>query len=110
MRTEALLRLRFSGVSSPNSGSRWSRRMEAVHEQRVAELRHQLDAGEFDDPFHRMTVEYGLGFNEWARDWCRTRPTAAGEGLSIPRISSRSGRYLSICRYRSAAVAEIICR
>ena len=71
MRNEALLRLRFSGVLEPEQRVAVVRRMEAVHEQRVAELRQQLEAGEFDDPFHRMTVEYGLGFNEWARDWCR---------------------------------------
>jgi hypothetical protein len=71
MRNEALLRLRFSGVLEPEQRVAVVRRMEAVHEQRVAELRQQLEAGEFDDPFHRMTVEYGLGFNEWARDWCQ---------------------------------------
>jgi DNA-binding PadR family transcriptional regulator len=72
MRNEALLRLRFAGVLEPEQRVEVVRRMEAVHEQRVAELQDQLDAGEFDDPFHRMTIEYGLRFNEWARDWCRT--------------------------------------
>lgn len=72
MRNEALLRLRFAGVLEPEQRVEVVRRMEAVHEQRVAELQDQIDVGEFDDPFHRMTVEYGLGFNEWALDWCRT--------------------------------------
>jgi DNA-binding PadR family transcriptional regulator len=70
MRNEALLRLRFAGVLEPEQRVEVIVRMQGVHEQRVAELGEQLDAGEFDDPFHRMTIEYGLGFNEWARDWC----------------------------------------
>jgi PadR family transcriptional regulator, regulatory protein AphA len=80
MRNEALLRLRFAGVLKPAERVEVVRRMEAVHEQRLQELQGQLDTGEFDDPFHRMTIEYGVGFNEWAKGWCAAaqRRLAAG--------------------------------
>jgi PadR family transcriptional regulator AphA len=72
MRNEALLRLRFAGVLDPQQRLNVIARMRAAHEQRATELQGQIDAGEFDDPFHRMTIEFGLGFNRWARDWCVT--------------------------------------
>jgi hypothetical protein len=63
-----------------------------VHQRRVAELEEQLESEEFDDPLHRMTVEFGVGFNEWAIGWCeaaerrvrgrRPRRTAADRGVS----------------------------
>ena len=70
IRDEGLLRLRFAGVLKPAQRRDVVRRMRTVHEQRVIELEAQIAAGEFDDPFHRMTVEHGLGYNRWARDWC----------------------------------------
>lgn len=70
MRHEALLKLRFAGVLEPAERLQIVHRMRATHEQRIEELQGQLDADEFDDPFHRMAAEFGLGFNEWARDWC----------------------------------------
>jgi PadR family transcriptional regulator, regulatory protein AphA len=72
MRNEALLRLRFAGVLDPEQRLDVIGRMRAAHEQRATELQGQIDGGEFDDPFHRMTIEFGLGFNKWARDWCVT--------------------------------------
>jgi PadR family transcriptional regulator, regulatory protein AphA len=73
LRDEALLRLRFAGVLGPSEQLELLRRMRSLHERRAADLQALLDAGQFDDPFHRMTVEFGLGWNEWAIDWCRTR-------------------------------------
>jgi PadR family transcriptional regulator AphA len=70
MRHEALLRLRFAGVLGPDRQVEVVRRMRAVHEQRLAELRERLEIGSFDDPLHRMTVEFGVGWNEWAVGWC----------------------------------------
>ena len=29
-----------------------------------------LTTEEFDDPLHRLTFEFGVGWNAWARDWC----------------------------------------
>ncbi|HET8979388.1 MAG TPA: PadR family transcriptional regulator [Solirubrobacteraceae bacterium] len=71
MRHEALLRLRFAGVLDRAEQLEVLGRMRATHERRLADLRVQLDACDFDDPLHRMTVEFGVGFNEWAIDWCR---------------------------------------
>jgi DNA-binding PadR family transcriptional regulator len=70
MRHEALLRLRFAGVLEPEQQVEVVRRMRAVHERRLAELSALIEAGEFDDPLHRMTVEFGTGWNEWAIGWC----------------------------------------
>ncbi|HEY2441222.1 MAG TPA: PadR family transcriptional regulator [Solirubrobacteraceae bacterium] len=70
MRHEALLRLRFAGVLEPQQQVEVVRRMRAVHERRLAELSALIEMGEFDDPLHRMTVEFGTGWNEWAIGWC----------------------------------------
>jgi len=69
-RDEALLQLRFAGVLAPDEQLEVVRRKRALHEARIAELEARLEAGPFDDPFHRMTAEFGLGWNRWARDWC----------------------------------------
>lgn len=70
MRNEALLKLRFAGVLDPTEQLEVLQRMRAAHETRTEELEAQLAAGDFDDPFHRMTVEFGLGWNQWAAQWC----------------------------------------
>lgn len=70
MRHEALRRLRFAGVLPPSEQLELVRRMRYVHERRVSELEGRLAAGEFDDPLHRLTVEFGVGWNRWAREWC----------------------------------------
>jgi len=70
LRDEALLRLRFAGVLDPDEQLEVVRRMRALHTDRATALQAQLSAGDFDDPFHRMTLEFGLGWNQWATDWC----------------------------------------
>lgn len=70
LRDEALLQLRFAGVLARVEQLQVIHRKRALHELRVNELRALLDADQFDDPFHRMTVEFGLGWNRWACDWC----------------------------------------
>ncbi len=70
LRDEALLRLRFAGVLPPDEQIAVVRRMRAAHERRAADLAAQLTADGFDDPFHRMTIEFGAGWNQWAIDWC----------------------------------------
>ena len=72
MRNEALLRLRFAGVLDPDERLALVHRMRDRHERRIAELEAQVKTGAFDDVFDRLTTEYGLGFNRWARDWCAT--------------------------------------
>lgn len=71
MRNESLLRLRFAGVLDPGDRVALLHRMRELHEQRIAALEGQLATGEFDDAFDRLTTEYALGFNRWARDWAR---------------------------------------
>jgi DNA-binding PadR family transcriptional regulator len=70
LRDEALLRLRFAGVLDPDEQLEVLRRMRALHVERAAALQKQLSAGDFDDPFHRMTIEFALGWSHWATDWC----------------------------------------
>jgi PadR family transcriptional regulator AphA len=69
-RNEGLLRLRFAGVLKPEQQTDVIRRMRAVHQRRVEELEALLELGEFDDPLHRMTIEFGVGSNRWAVSWC----------------------------------------
>jgi PadR family transcriptional regulator, regulatory protein AphA len=70
MRSEPLLRLRFAGVLEPDQRLDVVRQMRAAYEDRVEEVAERLRIGEFDDPFHRMTAEFGLAYSEWGRDWC----------------------------------------
>jgi DNA-binding PadR family transcriptional regulator len=70
MRNEALLRLRFAGVLPEAEQLELIRRMRYGHERRVSELEYRLATEEFDDPMHRLVVEFGAGWNAWARDWC----------------------------------------
>jgi PadR family transcriptional regulator, regulatory protein AphA len=83
LRDEALLRLRFAGVLDPDEQLEVLRRMRVLHTQRAAALQELISAGEFDDPFHRMTIEFGLGWNQWATDWC-----AAAEWQLSRRVSA----------------------
>jgi PadR family transcriptional regulator AphA len=70
MRSEPLLRLRFAGVLEPDQRLGVVRQMRAAYEARVDEVTERLELGEFDDPFHRMTAEFGLAYSQWGRDWC----------------------------------------
>jgi PadR family transcriptional regulator, regulatory protein AphA len=70
MRDEGLLRLRFAAVLAPDERLSVLRAKRAAHEERIASLESRLAEGGFDDRFHRLTAEYGLGWNQWARDWC----------------------------------------
>jgi PadR family transcriptional regulator AphA len=81
MRHEALLRLRFAGVLPVEEQLDVVRRMRAVHESRLAALERHQAAEVFDDPLHRLTFEFGVGWNAWARDWC----LAAEQSLSRRR-------------------------
>lgn len=90
MRHEALLRLRFAGVLPRAEQLELVRRMRAVHEQRIGELERRLDVDQFDDPLHRVTIEFGVGWNTWARDWCHTlertlRERGHDEAANSPR-------------------------
>jgi PadR family transcriptional regulator, regulatory protein AphA len=70
MRSEPLLRLRFAGVLDPDQRLDVVRQMRVAYEARVREVSDRLAAGGFDDPFHRMTAEFGLAYSQWGRDWC----------------------------------------
>lgn len=72
MRNESLLKLRFAVVLDPSERAGIVQRMRDRHALRVDELAARLARDEFDDPYHRLTAEYGLGWNRWARDWCET--------------------------------------
>ncbi len=86
VRDEALLQLRFAGVLEPAAQLEIVRRMRALHERRATDLQALLDADEFDDPFHRMTVEFGVGWNQWTIEWCTAteRRLAARRGTRPP--------------------------
>jgi hypothetical protein len=76
------LRLRFAGVLEVTEQLQVVRRMREAHERRIAELERRLATHEFDDPLHRLTIEFGVGWNSWAQDW-----TAALER----RLADREG-------------------
>lgn len=80
MRNEALLRLRFAAVLSPEDRLALVHRLRDLHEQRVQALEERLAEDEFDDVYDRMTAEYALGFNRWAAGWAAEaeRRVAAG--------------------------------
>jgi DNA-binding PadR family transcriptional regulator len=76
MRNEGLLKLRFAGVLRPNERLAVVQRMRTYHCERLQTLERRLAENEFDDPYHRLTAEYALGWNRWARDWCDSTLTA----------------------------------
>ena len=79
-RDEGLLRLRFAGVLDPGRRVALADRVRARHERHGNELDARLAAGEFDDPYHRMTLEFARDFDRWARDWW----AAAEDALAGP--------------------------
>jgi hypothetical protein len=99
MCNEGLLKLRFAGVLDPAERSAVVQRMRDYHAERVKLLQSRLAGDEFDDPYHRLTTEYAVGWNTWARDWCDStltilatrRPLGAGprRPLRGPRQGSR---------------------
>ncbi|HEX4108863.1 MAG TPA: PadR family transcriptional regulator [Solirubrobacteraceae bacterium] len=90
MRHEALLRLRFAGVLDRAGQLDVLRRMRAVHESRIAGLQERLAAGDFDDPLHRLTIEFGLGWNTWARDWCSAQERRLARGRRSASSAARA--------------------
>jgi PadR family transcriptional regulator, regulatory protein AphA len=70
MRSEPLLRLRFAGVLDPEQRLGVVHQMGESYASRAERVRRRLELGEFDDPFHRMTAEFGLAYYEWGRGWC----------------------------------------
>jgi PadR family transcriptional regulator, regulatory protein AphA len=91
MRNEGLLKLRFAGVLDPAERSAVVQRMSDYHAGRVKLLQRRLAGDDFDDPYHRLTAEYALGWNTWARDWCdSTLTTLAHEQTARRRASKTS--------------------
>jgi PadR family transcriptional regulator, regulatory protein AphA len=88
LRDEALLQMRFAGVLDPDEQLEVIRRMHHLHQRRVAELTVLIEADEFDDPFHRLTIEFARGWNTWACDWCAdTERRLSRRRRSSPRRS-----------------------
>lgn len=88
VRDEALLQMRFAGVLDPDEQLDVIRRMHHLHQRRVAELTTLLQADEFDDPFHRLTIEFAHGWNTWACEWCAdTERRLSRRRRSSPRPS-----------------------
>lgn len=90
MRNEGLLKLRFAGVLSPQERRGVLERMRALHARRIEQLQRRIDEGGFDDPFHKLTTEYGLGWNRWARDWCETVLRSLSAQGGEPALSGAS--------------------
>lgn len=84
MRNEGLLKLRFAGVLDVGERIAVIERMRAMHERRMSDLSKRLKEGDFDDPCHRLTTEYGLGWNTWARDWCDSTLATIDASASQP--------------------------
>jgi hypothetical protein len=88
------VQLRFAGVLERDEQIEVVRRMRGLHEGRVSDLQALVDADEFDDPFHRMTIEFALGWNQWACEWCaRTERRLSRQKRNPPAPASEpSGR------------------
>jgi hypothetical protein len=50
-----------------------------------------LAGDDFDDPYHRLTTEYALGWNTWARDWCDSTLLALSRETPSGRRGARRG-------------------
>lgn len=83
VRHEALLKLRFAGVLPAAERLAVLRSMRDVHEARLDELNRLLESGEFDDPLHRLAIEFAAGWHSWARDWCEAAPDRLGAGPAL---------------------------
>lgn len=57
--------------------------MRDVHAARLAELDRLLESDEFDDPLHRLAVEFAAGWHAWARDWCEAAPDKLGASPAL---------------------------
>lgn len=84
LRHEALLKLRFAGVLTGAEQLAVLASMRAVHAARHAELTRLLEGGEFDDPLHRLAVEFAAGWNAWAGDWCETASRELASDAGAP--------------------------
>jgi DNA-binding PadR family transcriptional regulator len=84
LRHEALLKLRFAGVLPEAEQLEVLSSMRDVHETRLAELDELLADGEFDDPLHRLAIEFAAGWHAWARDWCEAAPRRLGGTAALP--------------------------
>lgn len=70
LRDEGLLKLRFAEVLDPAERRGIVTRMLDRHSENCRSLRRRLESREYDDRFDQLSIEYLLGWNEWARDWC----------------------------------------
>lgn len=82
LRHEALLKLRFAGVLPVGERLAVLISMRAVHADRLAELNGLLASGEFDDPLHRLAIEFAAGWNAWACEWCEAAVRRLGAGAA----------------------------
>jgi DNA-binding PadR family transcriptional regulator len=90
LRHEGLLRLRFAGVLTKADQREIIGRIRQAHAHRLDQLKARLAAGEFDDPLHRLTLEFGAGWNEWALGWCDEAERALGSARSRRRDGARA--------------------
>jgi PadR family transcriptional regulator, regulatory protein AphA len=92
LRHEGLLRLRFAGVLGPDEQREIIGRIRVAHARRLNQLQARLGAGEFDDPLHRMALEFGAGWNEWAVRWCDdAERTLRAQATAASRVRRRRG-------------------
>lgn len=88
-RYEGMLKLRFAGLLSEAEQEGLLSRMREMHADRVRRLQQRLDEGDFDDPWHRRTTEYGVGWNTWAQDWCSSMLRSVEHERADSELSGR---------------------
>jgi PadR family transcriptional regulator, regulatory protein AphA len=72
MRDEALLKLFFSGATSPAAARETLAAKREYHEDKLERLRAvEALANGSPDPYPNMVLGYGLEFNQWIVDWCK---------------------------------------
>jgi DNA-binding PadR family transcriptional regulator len=72
LRDEGMLKLFFSDAASPQRRPEHIRAMRARHAQKLAQLRAIEPAARNGPPGPYLTLQLGIGMNEWIVQWCES--------------------------------------
>ena len=87
MRHEGMLKLFFAGALEPSEQVSRLRDLQRQHAEKVAALREiEVLAGRHPESFPYLVLRFGIGFNEWAVEWCEREV----EALTARTAAARS--------------------
>jgi DNA-binding PadR family transcriptional regulator len=72
VRDEGMLKLFFSDFGSPERRIALVRAIRESHEQTLARLRRIAEPNPPVNEGPRLTLEFGIGLNQWIVEWCET--------------------------------------